>query len=420
MLPIAYVVSQFPETHETFILREIQALSHTLGARPPIFSLKPCRDRVIHEEARSFLETTTYPSSGRAARALPSVFRSPEARRCLRDVLVAYRAQPQKAAKAFATLVLAAAMVPTIRQLQLRHLHAHWATMPALAAYFIKQISGIPYSLTAHAWDIYTDTTFLREKMRAAEFIVTCTAANCEALTARGARPERVFLSYHGLDFTRLPAPLFDRAPGLRILAVGRLVEQKGFAVLIKACHLLKQEAIPFHCQIIGEGRLENELRNLMSFYQLDGMVKLHGSIPQAEVFEAYRHASVFCAPSIIAEDGNRDGIPNVILEAMSQGLPVVASNVSGIPEVIHPQQTGWLTPQQDARALASAFQEIHRSPEEARRRATAAYDLVRKNFNVQENTLTLLQLFAQATRFSTTAVAPDGQSADVEQHVGL
>jgi glycosyltransferase involved in cell wall biosynthesis len=283
--------------------------------------------------------------------------------------------------------------------------------MPALAAYFIKRVSGTPYSITAHAWDIYADTTMLPQKLQAAEFIVTCTAANCEALSSLGARPERVFLNYHGLDFAHLPTPTWDRDGNLRILAVGRLVEQKGFAELVTACQLLQQREVPFRCQIIGDGPLAPALQNLITHHQLAEAISLPGTLPQAEVFRAYQRASVFCAPSIIAQDGNRDGIPNVILEAMSQGLPVVASAVSGIPEVVRGDATGWLVPPGNAQSLAATLQEIQQRPEEARRRAVAAYQLVRSQFDVRDNTAALIQLFHR-----TTAARPSADD-DLRPH---
>jgi colanic acid/amylovoran biosynthesis glycosyltransferase len=398
MIPLAYILSRFPETYESFIFREVHALTRLLGTGLPIFSLKPCGDRNIHEEGRPFLKTTYYPSLRTAGRAVPTLFSSSPARACMRQVFAAYQAQPWEGTKALVTLLLAAAIIPTIRRLHLRHIHAHWATMPALAAYFIKHVSGIPYSITAHAWDIYAETTMLREKLQAAEYVVTCTAANFEELLHLGARPGRLFLCYHGLDFDRLPPPVFDRSPDLRIVAVGRLVEQKGFADLIKACHLLDQRNVPFHCHIIGDGPLVAELRDLIAHYRLDQVVSLLGSRSQREVFCAYQGGTVLCVPSVIAQNGGRDGIPNVILEAMSQGLPVVASRVSGIPEVVQPPKTGWLVPPGNAPTLAATLQEIHQMPREAWRRAVAAYELVRSQFDVHKNTATLLQLFLRLT----------------------
>jgi glycosyltransferase involved in cell wall biosynthesis len=300
--------------------------------------------------------------------------------------------------KALVTVLLAAAIIPTTQRLQIQHLHAHWATMPALAAYFIKRVCDIPFSVSAHAWDIYMDTTFLRQKLCAAEFVVTCTAANVALLRQLGAPLDRVFLCYHGLDFDLLPRPVFERSSDLRILSVGRLVEQKGFSDLIKACHLLKQRNLTFRCVIVGAGPLSSKLRDLIAEYGLDHFVELAGSRSQRGVFDAYRWATTLCTPSVIASDGDRDGIPNVIVEAMSQGLPIVASRVSGIPEIVQSNQTGRLVPPGDPVLLAEALEEISRNPEEARRRAVAAYKLVRIQFDAHKNARFLLRLFEAST----------------------
>jgi glycosyltransferase involved in cell wall biosynthesis len=266
--------------------------------------------------------------------------------------------------------------------------------MPALAAHFIKQVIGIPYSLTAHAWDIYKETTLLREKLEAAEFVVTCTAANLEELLRQGGDPARTFLCYHGLDFTRLAPPLFDRGSDLRILGIGRLEETKGFENLIRACHLLRRRHVSFSCDIIGAGSLASRLRYLVSQYGLDEVVSLRPPRPHSAILAAYQRYTVLAVPSVVARDGNRDGIPNVIVEAMSQGLPVVASWVSGIPEVVEPHRTGWLIPPGHPAALAAALLETHQASQEARRRAVAAYELVRNRFDLDRNTTTLLRLF--------------------------
>jgi colanic acid/amylovoran biosynthesis glycosyltransferase len=405
MISVAYVVSRFPVWSEMFILREVCAVTRHLDTRLSIFSLKLRRDRLV-EEARPFLKTTYYPSLRGLIHAVSTFRTSMWARNCAREVLTSYRGRPTETLKAFVTLFLAAAMIPRIQRLNVRHVHAHWATMPALAAYFIKGVIGIPYSVTAHAWDIYADTTMLREKLDGAEFVVTCTTANLDVLQHVVAHPERLFLCYHGLDFDSLPPPVFNRSSELRILAVGRLVEQKGFADLIKACHLLYQQGVAFECHIIGDGPLAIALKALIRQYRLDHVVALSGVRRQSEVFRAYHWASVLCVPSIIARDGNRDGIPNVILEAMSQGLPVVASCVSGIPEVVQPFKTGWLLAPADPTSLAETLLEVYRTPETARRRAEAAYELVRSQFDVHKNTGRLLQLFNSVDRSRGRAVS--------------
>jgi glycosyltransferase involved in cell wall biosynthesis len=309
----------------------------------------------------------------------------------------AYHSRPGEGAKAVVTLLLAAAIIPTIRRLQLRHIHAHWATMPALAAYFVKQVIGIPYSLTAHAWDIYRETTMIREKLEAADFVVTCTAANLAELRSLGADPKRLFLSYHGLDFAQLPPPCFERPSGLRILAVGRLEETKGFADLMRACDLLSGSNVRFSCDIIGSGSQAGALRNLISQYGLTKAVNVLQPRRHSEIISAYQLYTVLAVPSVIGRDGDRDGIPNVIIEAMSQGLPVVASSVSGIPEVVQPN-TGWLVRAGDPAALAAALRETYAGARDVRQRLVAAYELVRNRFDVDRNTATLLGLFSRST----------------------
>jgi glycosyltransferase involved in cell wall biosynthesis len=248
----------------------------------------------------------------------------------------------------------------------------------------------------------------LAEKLKAAEFVVTCTAAGFDELQRLGADPSRLYLSYHGLDFAQLPPPLFERGGCLRILAVGRLEETKGFADLIKACHLLHRRNVRFTCDIIGSGSLASKLRDLVAHYRLGQTVALVGSHSHSDVLRAYQRYTVFAMPSVIGQDGDRDGIPNVILEAISQGLPVVASDVSGIPEVIQQGKTGLLVPPGNSVRLAAALQHTHEAPEDSQRRAVAAYELVRRRFDVRSNAAALLNLFLQ----------PRGESRDCDQYI--
>lgn len=407
-VPIGYVLSRFPQIYETFITREVQALNEAYGSDLPIFSLKPHHDWTISDQTAPFVRTTNYPSTWPALRALPTLFSSKSARACLNQVLEAHH-EPRARAKALATLLLAAAMIPEIRRLNLRHVHAHWATMPALAAYFINQRTGIPYSITAHAADIYAPNGMIAQKLKAAQFVVTCTIANVEALVRLGAARERVFLCYHGLDLDRLPAPLFCRKEGLRILAVGRMVEKKGFKYLVKACHLLSRRNIPFTCRIIGDGPFARSLQQLVNKFRLAKEVSLSSTCSHEMLLREYRSATLLCVPSIIAADGDRDGIPNVILEAMSQGLPVVASKVSGIPEVVKAHKTGWLVPPGDSACLTRAFEQVRNGPDEAVNCARAAYSLVRRQFDIRRNIDILIRLFAHP-RSTRTIQSDDSQ----------
>jgi glycosyltransferase involved in cell wall biosynthesis len=206
-----------------------------------------------------------------------------------------------------------------------------------------------------------------------------------------------LLLNYHGLDFACIPPPLFERGADLRILAIGRLDETKGFGYLIKACDLLHKTGVSFCCDIIGAGGLASELRAAIFHYGLGQVVKLLPPRRHGEILCAYRRYTVLAVPSVIGRDGDRDGIPNVIIEAMSQGLPVVASRVSGIPEVVEHNKTGWLVPPADHAALADALRRTHEARHEARRWAGAAYVLVRERFDGDRNTAALLSSFLRA-----------------------
>ncbi len=397
MLRLAYLVSQFPETHESFIVREIHAVTSQADIDLTIFSLKHCRDRFIQDEAKPFLERTRYPSVATSARGFGTVVTTAGGRRCVRDVIEAYGTKPRALLKAVGTLVRAAGILPALRALGTQHVHAHWATMPALAAYFLRQAAGVRYSITAHAWDIYADSTMLRQKVRAAEFLVTCTRTNGEHLRSIAGSENRIVVAYHGLDFAHVPSPRFERSGRFSILAVGRLVEQKGFSHLLKACSLLASKGRSFECRIIGDGPLRRTLQRELSSYGLDAAVTLNGSVRLSEVFDAYGRASAFCAPSVVAADGDRDGIPNVIIEAMSQGLPVVASQVSGIPEIVRHAVTGWLVPPSDPFSLALALEKVATGGAQVRSCAEAAYQLVRTEFDAQRNSRVLVELFRGA-----------------------
>jgi glycosyltransferase involved in cell wall biosynthesis len=216
------------------------------------------------------------------------------------------------------------------------HLHAHFLHSPAAIAFIARKLSGQRYSLSGHAKDIYTtlpENVLMR--CRDAEFVTTCTETNRRHLVRTiGLPAAQVRLCRHGVDVERFGAGSSARRTG-RIVSVGRLVPKKGFDVLIRACGELRRRGLRFELRIIGGGPLRERLLELAESEGVSDFVQLTGSVSQTEVVEELAAAELFALSPVVMPDGDRDGIPNVLLEAMAAAVPVVASAVSGIPELL-------------------------------------------------------------------------------------
>jgi glycosyltransferase involved in cell wall biosynthesis len=223
----------------------------------------------------------------------------------------------------------------------------------------------VSYSITAHAKDIYlTDNHALDRRMAKAEFVLICTDYNRRYLEQISTSRTSIHLAYHGLDIARFsPAPRTgspDEIP--LILSVGRFCEKKGFPYLLIACHLLKQVGMPFHCAIVGYGPLETSIREQINELGLKDHVTLVGKLTQDQLIEYYQAADLFVLPCLVTDNGDRDGIPNVLLEAME--VPVVSTHISGISELVQSNHNGILVPEKDSLALAQALEALIRQPE--------------------------------------------------------
>ena len=398
--PIVYVLKRYPRLTETFILNEIRAMER-LGERLHIFSLLPPEPPPHHPMVAEVRAPVHAPPTRFAAQvrrvvgAHASVFAAAPLRYLAAVGLALRRTltsrHPISLWRQFARAGVLAALC---RRTGARHIHAHFANAPTSVAHFAHRMSGIPFSFTAHAKDIYLSRpAILRRHLHAAQFVTTCTAYNADYLRqiAPGLEPRRVHLVYHGIDlqnFAAAEAPAVRARGGrARILSVGRLVPKKGHEDLLAACAWLLADGVDFECEIVGDGPLRAALTAEVERLGLSERVCFSGSMTHRDLLGRYRQADLFVLAPRIAEDGDRDGIPNVIAEAMAVGIPVVASEVSGIPELVRHGQTGWLAPSRDPAALAAAMRRILADAPLAERLAQSARSVLEREFDLWQTT---------------------------------
>lgn len=305
---------------------------------------------------------------------------------------------PRVLAKALASFPKAAAYADRIRESGARRVHAHWAGIGTTAAWIVERLTGIPYSFTGHAWDLYFDDSMLAEKIRRSRFVITCTRFNQDYLerTYPAAAGGKVHCSYHGLDLERFAfrEPPAARRPA-RVLAVGRRTPKKGFEDLIRACRILGNRGRTIRLRIVGwPGDSDPELRELAASCPSSVEVRIEDAVGEDELIGIYRDADLFVAPSVVIDARLMDGIPNVLLEAMALGVPAVATDVSGIPEVIRDGETGRLVPSRSPARLADAMENLLENPPAARAAACAARAFIEAEFDIRKNSERLERLF--------------------------
>lgn len=279
-------------------------------------------------------------------------------------------------------------------------IHAPWANGPATACWVASAITGIPFVFSGRAGDIYPQDGILAEKSAAAIAIRTNNAANV-AWLRKFCPPEqqdKVKLIYNGLTFSNpMPVSRAPAVPPYKILAVGRFARTKGFPELFTALARLKRENFPFRLTLVGDGRWKAKLLNMLERLNLTDWVDLPGFVPNDQLAQYMASHDLLVVPSVVHTNGDRDGIPNVIMEASSMGLPVVATDVCGIGEVIIDGETGRLVPQRDSRALAIAIREQLEDHGQALAMAMRASLKVKQMFDSKRNAKALVELYKTA-----------------------
>lgn len=399
-LTVAYIIGTYPLLTTTFIDREISLLQRR-GVALTILSIRRPPQTLSPEQAkrqddvryllpvsaiRLFLAHISFLARKPATTVATLFYLLTRPHPDLRSRL--------KTALHFATGVYAAYF---LRRVSPDLIHAHFVDRATTVALVASRLLDIPYSATAHANDIYVNPVLLLEKMAGAKFVATCTAYNKAHLDsiAGGSLKKKVRLIYHGLDVCQYDNQHDATSDSMsRIVSVGQLKEKKGFTYLIDACRRLKEEGRLFDCIVVGEGPLRAALEAEIHNAGLQDVVRLCGAMSHQEVIEQYRQATVFTLPCILSANGDRDGIPNVILEAMAMGLPVVSTRHSGIPEVIRDDYNGRLVPPQDGAALAKVLGELIDDATARHELGRRARETVRRKFSVQTNVDQLLAEF--------------------------
>ena len=396
---VTYVIGTYPLLTTTFIDREILLL-RSWSLDVDVISLRPPRPGLSPEQL-ALVETTGY---ARPAAPLDLIRRNVRflVRRPQRYLgtfarLVARHGQSlRQRARTAGHFVLGVHVAGMIAETgSTRRIHAHFIDRAATVAYVAARLLDVPYSVTAHASDIYIAPVLLDLKMEGADFVATCTRYNVDHLATTVPRAsDRLVLNYHGLDLQRY-APATPAEEGVpTLVAVGQLRPKKGFVHLVEACHLLRLRGTDVRVEIIGAGPQQAELEQQIHKLGLDDVVTLRGALPHGEVIEAYERASAFVLPCVVGDDGDRDGIPNVILEAMAMQLPVVSTRHSGIPEAVEHGTTGLLVPPSDAAALATALEWVIDDPATARQMGRRGRRVITERFDLETNVRTMYDRF--------------------------
>jgi colanic acid/amylovoran biosynthesis glycosyltransferase len=378
---IGYVVKRYPRFSETFIVNEILA-HEAAGVLIEIFSLLPPTDSHFQDVIARVRAPVHYlPSEGSKVPSFWSALAQASG-----DLTDFWNRLGNARTEDVRDVAQGIALARHVRHRGIHHLHAHFASAPTTVARLAAMFAGVSYSFTAHAKDIFhkdVKAEDLSRKFRDALAAITVSDFNLHYL--RDFAGDKLLRIYNGIDLLRFPytAPV-KRLP--RIVGIGRLVEKKGFSDLVSACALLRDRGCPFECEIIGTGDQEAPLRAQIEQLGLEHHVALLGPRPQAEIISHLQSASVLAAPCVVGEDGNRDGLPTVLLEAMALGTPCVSTDVTGIPEVLRHNQTGLLVAQRGPAALADACQRLLTNSTERVRLASEARRLIEAEFDVHEN----------------------------------
>lgn len=399
---VAVLMSRFPTVTETFILREMIEMERQ---SQPVRLVPMLRDNppVVHDEAKPWTSRalyTTYLSGAIVAANVRTLLRRPfKYLSLLARLLAGTIGSPAMFARTVAIFPKSVYLAQELQREELKHIHAHYATHPATMALIIAALSDITFSFTVHAHDIQVDRHLLRWKLRETRFVRSISAYNkhfLERLYPDETRGGKIIVVHVGIE----PATYEERARHLvpigsgvpKILCVAAHRPYKGLPVLIEACRILRDEGVQFHCDVVGHGPMRAELEQLIRDRNLGDVFVLAGPRPQDEVARMMAEATLFVLPSIIASDGQMEGIPVALMEAMASGRAVVSTSISGIPELVEHGINGLLVKPGDAEELANAMRTLLADPHRAKEMGVRGQQKVRAEFTIQDCVAQLVQ----------------------------
>jgi len=404
--PIAYIAHYFPTLTQTFVYHEILALEDAGWEVLPFSIRRPTKG--FSDQAARLASRTFYLVP---VRWMNFLWRQ----------ATLFLAHPLRYLTIFAHLITRPGenlrsrihglthffggmyLVPELRKAGVKHFHAHFGQNPTTLAMTAAEYLGIPFSMTIHARDLFVDTALLPTKLEKAKFVVTISEYNRKLLgeiAYSAAAAEKIRVLHCGIDILAFEArqPTGDEVRSERapvFFAVGRLVEKKGYVYLVEAAKILKDRGVPFEVKVIGGGPDETLLAARVSELGVGDCVRLEGSMPQEDLLPLLKQADAFVLPCVLAKDGDQDGIPVSLMEAMAYGVPCVSTRVSGVPELIEDGKEGLLVPQKDPAALADALEKLARAPELRARLGKAGRLKVEREFTLQGLVGKLDELFS-------------------------
>ncbi len=367
---LAYILKGYPRISETFISNEILLLEE-LGFNLHLFPMRHPRENFFHKSVEKIKAPVTYLPTELTQDFLrlirPNIFLAAKRPTTYRKALTLAGTRFQRTGKTatFKHLFQAGYMVNNhlVKRNDIVHLHGHFAHSPTSVTMFAALLANLPFSFTAHAKDIYTSHgEQLREKIKKASFVVTCTQHNAEYLkNIAGEISTPIHCVYHGIDLDLFKAPLARPAPSppYQLLTVARMTEKKGLPTLYRSLHLLRSRGLAFQHTLIGDGDDRQQILALIKELQLDDVCQWLGTQTHTEVLQEFKKSDLFILGCKIAKNGDRDGIPNVLVESLAMGVPAISTKVSAIPEILQDGYTGITVDAEDSIAMANGIERM-------------------------------------------------------------